>query len=671
MDIKNIQKITVDFYNNKISFIRAKQYDKKTRYLIVSCTNNGTFIKFNPEDTICNLKMLTPDNRAIYNEEVINEDGTILVEFTESMLCGAGKGKFELNMLSKDYSTLISTMTIDIIIEPSVYDNDKVISSDEYNILNKIIIDGKKLILDLTTLETTLEENEEDRQRNEEDRQRNENVRKSNETARQSQETSRENAENLRESNTATAIANAEAATKRANDATDDLQAKLDAHHFVLTEDKDIAGGVPSLDSNTKVPIAELYEATTTSKGITQLTDSVTSTSITTAATPNSVKSVKDSLNSEISRAKSAESTLTTNLNNEITRATDAESTLTTNLNTEITRAKSAEALKAPLASPTLTGTPTAPTATAGTNTTQIATTAFVQTAVSDGIAASDALIFKGTLGTSGTITALPTTYKTGWTYRVITVGTYAGQVCEIGDLIVALVDRSDSGNLDADWCVAQTNINGAITGIKSGDAYITTSQSGSVVTIAHKDVIRTNTTSTASPSSGGTFTTVDSVTSDSKGHITSVNTKTIILPTTVGTISLIGDVIGSGTFNGSGSLDIKTTVTNGGHYIGTSSPSNTNLLWIDTSNSGILKYYDGTTWVEIAGSAEILDSMQSYLTRAQALYDSMYLDCDGETPNLRVVTLIKIKGGTPQQRLIDGGISFDGGTPTSRLLGA
>ena len=443
------------------------------------------------------------------------------------------------------------------------------------------------------------------------------------------------------------------------------------ANSFVSTEDKDIAGGVPSLDVNAKVPVSELYEATTASKGITQLTDSVTSTSITTAATPNSVKSVNDSLNSEISRAKSAESTLTTNLNNEITRATDAEYTLTTNLNTEITRAKSAEALKAPLASPTLTGTPTAPTATAGTNTTQIATTAFVQTAVSDGIAASDALIFKGTLGTSGTITALPTTYKTGWTYRVITVGTYAGQVCEIGDLIVALVDRSGSGNLDADWCVAQTNINGAITGIKSGDAYITTSQSGSVVTIAHKDVIRTNTTSTASPSSGGTFTTVDSVTSDSKGHITSVNTKTIILPTTVGTISLIGDVIGSGTFNGSGSLDIKTTVTNGGHYIGTSSPSNTNLLWIDTSNSGILKYYDGTTWVEIAGSAEILDSMQSYLTRAQALYDSMYLDCDGETPHLRVVTLIKIKGGTPQQRLIDGGISFDGGTPTSRLLGA
>jgi len=47
--------------------------------------------------------------------------------------------------------------------------------------------------------------------------------------------------------------------------------------------------------------------------------------------------------------------------------------------------------LKAPLASPALTGTPTAPTAAPGTNTTQIATTAFVQAAV------SGALMLEGT----------------------------------------------------------------------------------------------------------------------------------------------------------------------------------------------------------------------------------------------------------------------------------
>ncbi len=49
---------------------------------------------------------------------------------------------------------------------------------------------------------------------------------------------------------------------------------------------------------------------------------------------------------------------------------------------------------KANLASPTFTGTPKAPTATAGTNTTQIATTAFVQDAVSGIGGGSDILYF-------------------------------------------------------------------------------------------------------------------------------------------------------------------------------------------------------------------------------------------------------------------------------------
>jgi hypothetical protein len=50
-------------------------------------------------------------------------------------------------------------------------------------------------------------------------------------------------------------------------------------------------------------------------------------------------------------------------------------------------------AAKAPLASPALTGVPTAPTATAGTNTTQVATTAFVGTAVSNLVASAPAAL--------------------------------------------------------------------------------------------------------------------------------------------------------------------------------------------------------------------------------------------------------------------------------------
>lgn len=57
----------------------------------------------------------------------------------------------------------------------------------------------------------------------------------------------------------------------------------------------------------------------------------------------------------------------------------------------EVTGLDSALALKAPLASPALTGTPTAPTQTAGNNSTRIATTAFVQAALA-GAGAGDML---------------------------------------------------------------------------------------------------------------------------------------------------------------------------------------------------------------------------------------------------------------------------------------
>ena len=74
-------------------------------------------------------------------------------------------------------------------------------------------------------------------------------------------------------------------------------------------------------------------------------------------------------------------------------------------IDTELTAVASAISSKADLNSPALTGTPTAPTAIVGTNTTQIATTAFA--------AAAAAAVFPvgGIIMWSGTIAAIPT----GW----------------------------------------------------------------------------------------------------------------------------------------------------------------------------------------------------------------------------------------------------------------
>jgi hypothetical protein len=69
-------------------------------------------------------------------------------------------------------------------------------------------------------------------------------------------------------------------------------------------------------------------------------------------------------------------------------------------IDTEFTAIASAVSSKADLNSPALTGTPTAPTASAATNTTQVATTAFVQTAVAAAFSTGMIMMWSGTIAT-------------------------------------------------------------------------------------------------------------------------------------------------------------------------------------------------------------------------------------------------------------------------------
>ena len=71
-----------------------------------------------------------------------------------------------------------------------------------------------------------------------------------------------------------------------------------------------------------------------------------------------------------------------------------------TEIDTELTAVASAISSKADLNSPALTGTPTAPTAGAATNTTQVATTAFVQTALSAAFTTGMIMMWSGTIAT-------------------------------------------------------------------------------------------------------------------------------------------------------------------------------------------------------------------------------------------------------------------------------
>ncbi len=112
----------------------------------------------------------------------------------------------------------------------------------------------------------------------------------------------------------------------------------------------------------------------------------------------------------------------------------------------------------APLASPALTGTPTGPTASAGTNTTQLATTAFVETAVATGVVTTQA----GTSYTFALTDAFTTVESTNTAATVFTIPTNASVGFAVGTTIVAL--QGNTGSLTITGATGVT-VNGVSAG--------------------------------------------------------------------------------------------------------------------------------------------------------------------------------------------------------------
>lgn len=79
----------------------------------------------------------------------------------------------------------------------------------------------------------------------------------------------------------------------------------------------------------------------------------------------------------------------------------------------------------------------------------------------------------------------------------------------------------------------------------------LATTYGGTGTTTGHIAITQgTDTTSTASPAHGGTFTAIDSVTKDSYGHVTAVNIKTVTLPADNNTDTKVSQAYGTATGN-------------------------------------------------------------------------------------------------------------------------
>lgn len=281
----------------------------------------------------------------------------------------------------------------------------------------------------------------------------------------------------------------------------------------------------------------------TSAKGVVQLTDSTSSTSTTTAATPNSVKSAYDRASTAITNAATAQSTAdskvgsvslaTGSSNGQVALTVDGT---TTNVSVKglgsaaytasSAYATSAQGTKAdnamPKAGGTFTGAVTLnadPSSALG-----AATKQYVDAQILSKIAASDAMVFKGTLGSNGTVTAVPTSgVVKGDTYKIITAGTYAGSACKIGDLLIAL----NSGNIEANttnWAyVPSGNENETSIKYSKTTQNLTTSAQTGAITLGEGATKQVD-TSITSDSASTNLPTTAAVASFVNGQVSSVN---------------------------------------------------------------------------------------------------------------------------------------------------
>ena len=293
---KITQQLSLDLVEISHNVINARQNDKLTRDINITITNNGQERELGETEFVYLRGRRTDGKPIFYPVDIINrKKGQIHVDIHNYVLSCPGRCRLDIGIYSraqgetgKTVDEIASTEPFILYIPEEVFNEVDVVESDEGSTLSQLINDARDELDEMNSLEAMVTSNENVRQSNETNRSNAEIIRKNSENTREAMEKTRSSAEmfrnnaeqernsaeNIRIANetkrqrdTTEAVRNANAAAIQAETKANDLQEKLDSHHFVLTEDKDKAGGVPGLDENTKIPIRTLYANSSTNGG--------------------------------------------------------------------------------------------------------------------------------------------------------------------------------------------------------------------------------------------------------------------------------------------------------------------------------------------------------------------------------------------------------------------
>lgn len=156
MSVNLMTDISIDFYDKKYTLVNAKQLDRNSRFLSITCYNHGIPYSINSGEHAAYIRCRKPDEYGVFNLCDIDRYGKIIVELTEQMLAVDGiccvdlvivnKGDAEVDVdtgiiTNISNASVLSSMPIYIDVSEIPIDNSEIESSYEYSAFNDTLID--------------------------------------------------------------------------------------------------------------------------------------------------------------------------------------------------------------------------------------------------------------------------------------------------------------------------------------------------------------------------------------------------------------------------------------------------------------------------------------------------------------------------------------------------
>jgi hypothetical protein len=287
----------------------------------------------------------------------------------------------------------------------------------------------------------------------------------------------------------------------------------------------------------------------------------------------------------------------------------------------------------AKLDSPVFTGTPESVTPSTSDDSTRIATTAFVNSAITVAIGSIAGISIQ-------IVEQLPDTGQSNVFYLIRNASQTGSNLYDEYIWIASTQTFESLGpiSIDLTGYINSVQVSGsgnAVTGYSLSGSTLTLEKNSTFLTEHPTIPTNSNTTSTAEPAAGSTFTAIDGITKDSNGHVTSYNTKTVTLPTSVTYATSAGSATNAST---------ATYATNAGTATYASTAANAT----SATNAGTATYAtsagsatsatnaSSATYATSAGSADTASTStySSYIISGSTANRIPYYGCGNTTAN-------------------------------------